>query len=262
MTIPKIIHQIYWDFYGNNKEIPGEWKKYHLTWKEKFPEPEYTHILWDYDKSRNLIKENYNWFLETFDKYPKHIQRVDSVRYFIMYHHGGIYADLDCEVRENFYKDLDMDNINIAGNPYGGNCGMNNLMASNKNNEKWKKVFTELENRKNNLSTLNSTGPKVLGSLNNDNIKILDYKYYNPLKKSSFIKHNINKLFFDVSEEKTKTWDIAKVVHHGSESWAYSEVTCFINHYSLIIIPVILLLCLLIYYRSNIKEKFRKNNIF
>jgi mannosyltransferase OCH1-like enzyme len=257
MTIPKIIHQTW-----KNKNIPSYWKKYHESWKKNFPEKEYKHILWTDADNEKFIKENYNWFYNTFIGYPKGIQRADAIRYFILYHYGGIYADLDCEVRENFYEDLDMDNINVAGNPYGGNCGMNNLMASNKNNEKWKKVFTELENRKNNLSTLNSTGPKVLGSLNQDNIKILDYKYYNPLKKSSFIKHNINKLFFDVSEEKTKTWDIAKVVHHGSESWAYSEVTCFIKHYSLIIIPIIVLLCLLIYYRSNIKERIQRNNIF
>jgi mannosyltransferase OCH1-like enzyme len=43
--IPKIIHQIYWDFYGNDKEIPKKWKNYHNTWKKKFPEPEYKHFL-------------------------------------------------------------------------------------------------------------------------------------------------------------------------------------------------------------------------
>jgi len=241
--IPKIIHQIYWDFYGNSKEIPEKWKNYHNTWKEKFPEPEYTHILWDYDKCRNLIKENYKWFLTTFDNYPKHIQRVDSARYFILYHHGGIYADLDCECRENFYTDLDQVNINVAGNPYGGVVGMNNLMASNKKNKKWLSAFKELEKRKKNVATLLSTGPKVLGSLTDKNIKILDLKEFNPLKERSPVWYYIeNKFFVKLDKENMKTWDTAKVVHHGDESWKYEEAYCIIKFY---VIPILIILCLL-----------------
>ena len=40
MTIPKIIHQIYWDFSEQNKPIPEKWKKFHQSWKDNFPEPE------------------------------------------------------------------------------------------------------------------------------------------------------------------------------------------------------------------------------
>ena len=143
--IPKIIHQTW-----KTSNIPNKWKEYHNTWKKHFPEPEYQHILWTDEVNKDFIKENYNWFYNTFSGYPKGIQRADAIRYFILFHYGGIYADLDCEVRENFYQDLEQDNINLAGNPYeNGKSTMNNLMCSDKNNDKWKKVFQELEKSKN-----------------------------------------------------------------------------------------------------------------
>jgi mannosyltransferase OCH1-like enzyme len=39
--------------------------------------------------------KEYPWFLETWDNYRFPIQRADSIRYFILAHHGGIYVDLD-----------------------------------------------------------------------------------------------------------------------------------------------------------------------
>jgi mannosyltransferase OCH1-like enzyme len=45
--------------------------------------------------SRDFIAKEYNWFLETFDKYPYPIERADAIRYFILHYHGGIYIDLD-----------------------------------------------------------------------------------------------------------------------------------------------------------------------
>lgn len=38
---------------------------------------------------------NYPWFLNTYDGYRFPVQRVDSLRYFLMLHFGGIYLDLD-----------------------------------------------------------------------------------------------------------------------------------------------------------------------
>ena len=229
--IPKIIHQIYWDFYGNNKDIPKKWKSYHQSWKDKFPEPEYQHILWDYDKSKDLIEKEYNWFLETWNNYPKHIQRVDTVRYFILYHYGGIYADLDCEVRENFYQYLDQKNINLAQSPYQEDGIMNNLMASPEKVELWKKVFDTLENKKNILSTLESTGPRVLKNTFKERnlINILDYNNFNPLKKRPYFYGLVENSFFTpIDNSKSKNWNKAYVVHHGSESWRNEEILHFI----------------------------------
>lgn len=51
--------------------------------------------LWTDADAREFIEKEYPWFLETFDGYPFNIQRADSIRYFVLYHFGGIYIDLD-----------------------------------------------------------------------------------------------------------------------------------------------------------------------
>lgn len=53
-----------------------------------------------------LLQETFPWFLPTFLAYPYQIQRVDAIRYFILYHYGGVYMDLDmgCRRRLDFMR--------------------------------------------------------------------------------------------------------------------------------------------------------------
>jgi inositol phosphorylceramide mannosyltransferase catalytic subunit len=53
------------------------------------------YMLWTDIGSREFIAEHYPWFLDTFDNYTYPIQRADAIRYFILYHYGGVYLDLD-----------------------------------------------------------------------------------------------------------------------------------------------------------------------
>jgi hypothetical protein len=53
------------------------------------------YMLWTDASSREFIAEHYPWFLETFDGYRYPIQRADAIRYFVLYHYGGVYIDLD-----------------------------------------------------------------------------------------------------------------------------------------------------------------------
>lgn len=52
-------------------------------------------MLWTDASSREFIAQHYQWFLDTFDSYTYPIQRADAIRYFILYHYGGVYLDLD-----------------------------------------------------------------------------------------------------------------------------------------------------------------------
>ncbi len=52
-------------------------------------------MLWTDNSSRQFIAENYPWFLDTFNDYTYPIQRADVIRYFVLYHYGGVYFDLD-----------------------------------------------------------------------------------------------------------------------------------------------------------------------
>lgn len=88
-TIPKIIHQSY----KSLAELPEAWKHVPGAWSSTHPDYEYR--FWSDAANRALVEEHYPWFLKIYDAYPRDIQRADAARYFAVYHHGGVYADMD-----------------------------------------------------------------------------------------------------------------------------------------------------------------------
>lgn len=86
--IPKIIHQTWKTntLPDNFKRWSTECKKIHDDWD---------HFLWSDDDNRNFIAQEYPNFLPIYDSYDVNIKRVDAVRYFYLYHFGGVYMDLD-----------------------------------------------------------------------------------------------------------------------------------------------------------------------
>ena len=66
-------------------------------WRASFARlnPGYSLLLWDDADNRQFIADHFAWFLPTYDGFPQEIFRVDAVRYFFLYLHGGIYVDLD-----------------------------------------------------------------------------------------------------------------------------------------------------------------------
>jgi mannosyltransferase OCH1-like enzyme len=97
--IPKILHQTW-----KNETVPEEWAIAQYTCLDLHPDYRYIvfsqHFLslmklWTDASSREFIKNEYPWFLPTFDSYTFNIQRADVIRYFALYHYGGTYLDLD-----------------------------------------------------------------------------------------------------------------------------------------------------------------------
>lgn len=90
--IPRIIHQTY-----KTEQIPKHWIEGQRACQELHSDYEY--IMWTDKMALDFIEENFFWFLNTFKNYKFPIQRADAIRYFILYHYGGIYIDLDdkCE---------------------------------------------------------------------------------------------------------------------------------------------------------------------
>ncbi|AJW18207.1 Sur1p [Saccharomyces cerevisiae YJM1336] len=90
--IPKIIHQTY-----KTEDIPEHWKEGRQKCLDLHPD--YKYILWTDEMAYEFIKEEYPWFLDTFENYKYPIERADTIRYFILSHYGGVYIDLDdgCE---------------------------------------------------------------------------------------------------------------------------------------------------------------------
>ena len=70
------------------QDLAESWRRNHPGWEYR---------LWTDTQNREFIRTRYPDFLVRYDSYPYHIQRVDAVRYFILYTFGGLYVDLDFE---------------------------------------------------------------------------------------------------------------------------------------------------------------------
>ncbi|XP_074649169.1 uncharacterized protein LOC141904479 [Tubulanus polymorphus] len=86
--IPKRFHQTW-----NTENIPGTQAKYIVSWMKYHPDWEYW--FWTADQIDEFVNRRYPKYIEMFRRYPQYMQRADSMRYFVLYEFGGVYADLD-----------------------------------------------------------------------------------------------------------------------------------------------------------------------
>ena len=91
--IPNIIHQVWL----GSKQIPS-----YVETNLKILNPEYKYIFYKDDECINFIKTYFNHVLETFNniKLPQH--KCDLFRYCLLYKYGGVYLDIDLEMKQSF----------------------------------------------------------------------------------------------------------------------------------------------------------------
>ncbi len=92
---PKRIHQIW-----TTTDVPDKWRI--LQQHCQFINPEYEYNLWTHADIEIFLKEHYPWFMDTYTNYPFPVERLDAARYFILYHFGGVYIDMDMECKVQF----------------------------------------------------------------------------------------------------------------------------------------------------------------
>lgn len=90
--IPKKIHYVWF----SDEPYPPLIQKCINIWKEKLPD--YEIILWN--RSNFDVHMN-TWCSQAFGA-KKYAFVTDYARLYILYHHGGIYMDVDVEVTRNF----------------------------------------------------------------------------------------------------------------------------------------------------------------
>lgn len=161
--IPKILHQVWISFKGT--DIPEEYKKWTDECKSLHSGWEYK--LWKDDENRNFIAKYYPWFLQTYDNYDKPIKRVDSVRYFLLFHYGGVYIDGDILCLKNLEPLLENGKAifgyqfrNIDKN--GSVC--NAVMASPPNHPLFESIIYTLPSTAH-KGVVNATGPDFLTNM-------------------------------------------------------------------------------------------------
>jgi hypothetical protein len=120
MAIPKIIHHI----------APADTSHWHLlwgdcnnSWVQNFPD--FEHVYWDIEDLDKFIKSNFCEYWEIYNEFPLNILKFDFARPLLLYHFGGIYADMDMFCYKNFY-DILQKNICLLGDYY---CGYENYVT-------------------------------------------------------------------------------------------------------------------------------------
>ena len=90
--IPKIIHYCWL----SGDAYPPDIARFLETWKEHLPDYEF--VKWDKEKFdiNNMI-----WVKEAYES-KKYAFAADYIRFYALYHNGGIYLDSDVEVLKSF----------------------------------------------------------------------------------------------------------------------------------------------------------------
>lgn len=96
--IPKIIHLCWL----SGDPYPPKIAKCLETWKEYLPD--YEVVLWD---TKRFDLESSIWVRQAFEK-KKYAFAADYIRFYALYHFGGIYLDSDVEVLKSFDVFLDL----------------------------------------------------------------------------------------------------------------------------------------------------------
>lgn len=215
----KIIHQTW-----KTRKLPEEYADYSESVKRN--NPNYDFRLWTDNDNRELIAQQYPWFLPTYDSYTHNIERVDAVRYFILYTFGGVYIDLDMECLkpiDSLFKTGEIF-FSLEAGPLITNAVLSNaFMAANQGNSFFYKVITQLESIKSQDITFNdvfnNTGPDMLSrqySLNRGQYDFRIISLNSICPKKVIIQHpKLKHLTLDEIRQQKQLY----LIHHNTESW-------------------------------------------
>jgi mannosyltransferase OCH1-like enzyme/UDP:flavonoid glycosyltransferase YjiC (YdhE family) len=225
-AIPKILHQKW-----NDKNIPAHLVAYCETWKKHHPDWDYK--LWTDIDNREFIRQNYGWFLPIYDGYPENIMRADAARYFILYHYGGVYADLDMECLRPldsiladkqllFGLEPPLHSKSLDAKRYGLEKVIGNaVMASVPQHPFWEHVFKSLVGFHQAQSALVATGPCFLtltcqAYSHPEEISVAPHELFNPITNEK----PWSELPLELRTSITQT---AYTIHHWMSSWFKQE---------------------------------------
>ena len=210
--IPKIIHQIYFDLGIGNIENNKVFFESHNKFKSL---KDYKYILWNKKDCENLVKSDFNEYFDFYNNFRFEIQKIDFIRFCILYKYGGIYVDLDFLPLKNFddllVSDIVFHNIRYIKPNYS--YIENDFMGSKSNLTFWKKLmnycYTEYNDKKNikiydiwkGRFILQTTGPKLISRFVKNN-----YNHIKPITITftKWNKDNETEYFF--KDFKLNTW--------------------------------------------------------
>ncbi|GAA3367974.1 hypothetical protein GCM10020367_64420 [Streptomyces sannanensis] len=183
--------------------------------------------MWTDADNRAFLQEHYPWFLPVYDGYPEAIMRADAIRYFLLDHFGGLYADLDFECLSPVSEILDGHELVLGCEPeahtrlllarrrgFGRIIG-NAFIASRPGHPFWAHVHRRLVGAHKLPSTLDATGPFFLtraidSAPEPGSITVLGPEVLYP---------EVSPYATELFGPQDADYDRAYAVHHWSGSW-------------------------------------------
>jgi mannosyltransferase OCH1-like enzyme len=254
--IERYLHQIW---IQGKDHIPEYFSLYRKKWKEFHPNTEI--ILWDGEMIELMIKNDFPWLLESWNKINKLIVKVDFAKILILYKYGGWYCDMDTEPLKdirNLFKDYDLvlcktyiEEAKIVGKavkvPFVAEYLINNaFMASIPQHPFWLQIMQELPYNvtipmKNYIYpcwVANIAGPEVIcrnyhSFINtypslSSKIKIYDHTFFEPRLKFLF--------YYTKTRNKDSYYILQNThsIHYYNKSWLKDDI----NNYAIAIVTV------------------------
>lgn len=173
--IPRILHQMWKD-----EKLPEKWGRLRETWLHHHPDWE--HRLWTDESLMAFAARHYPEMVPILEGYPAPVMRSDALRYLLLDHFGGVYADLDTECLRPIDPLLEGSELLLPLEPeehcaakvvkdYGLTRVVGNAwMASAPGHGFWKKVLEELLARRLEKNPLAATGPFLLSDMTGANL--------------------------------------------------------------------------------------------
>ncbi|RAL17634.1 glycosyltransferase family 32 protein [Aspergillus homomorphus CBS 101889] len=86
--IPQIIHRMWRHL---TSDIPSEWSN--ATTSCQAQNPVYQQYIWTDKTAHQFIARHFPWYLATYTDHLLPMQRVDALRYLLLWHYGGVFLD-------------------------------------------------------------------------------------------------------------------------------------------------------------------------
>ncbi|KAF9892973.1 hypothetical protein FE257_000565 [Aspergillus nanangensis] len=122
-VVPTILHHIY---LGSHAKPYDEWvvawedcRQLHRDWEWYF---------WTDENATQLVRDKFPGFYEMWAQYPYLVQKVDALRYMVLYTYGGVVLDSDLQCKRSMEPLRRFDFVAPAAHPVGFSIGM--LMAT------------------------------------------------------------------------------------------------------------------------------------
>jgi len=120
------------------------WNHCMKSWKNKFTEDKFTHILWNDEQLDQQVRQYYSKYWEFYQSLPFHIMRIDFAEYCLMHKYGGIYHDLDMYCYKNFYNDIKNQDFVVLESCMPDEFIQNCMMASSPGDLYWIDLMDEI----------------------------------------------------------------------------------------------------------------------